>query len=222
MNEFSYFNNAHVINLILCIIIGLIILFIPKFTKINKSKFATILGILILFLKIFETIYRIKYEHFSMPESLPLHFCNFTMIICGFYLITKNNTLFNISYFFSFGAVAALILPGVTTYYHILFFVLFMVSHAIVIITVFYGFMWLGSKPTFKGMITSIVTVLLLFTASYFYNNKYGTNFMFLKVYIAPFLNFIKPFNLYIGILIASFILIIILLYIPFRKNKRV
>lgn len=222
MYEFSYFNTSHIINLILCLIIGLIILFIPNFTKINKFKFATFLGFFILFLKIFETAYRIKYEHFSIPESLPLHFCNFAMIICGLYLISKNNILFNISYFFSFGAVAALILPGVTTYYHILFFILFMISHVMVIITVFYGFMWLDSKPTFKGMITSIVTVLLLFTTSYFYNNKFGTNFMFLKVYIAPFFDFIKPFNLYIGILIISFILIIVLLYIPFRKNKRV
>ena len=219
--SFSYYNYEHIVNLILCLILGLIILGIPKYTKINVNTFGTVLGYLILLLKIFETVYRIKYEHFTLPESLPLHFCNFTMIICGLYLITKNNILFNITYFFSFGAVMALILPGVTTYYHQLFFVLFMVSHASVVITMLYGFIWLKSKPTFTGMTVSIITVLLLFLASYLYNNKFGTNFMFLKVYIVPFIDFIKPFSLYIGILVTAFILIIILLYIPFRKNKR-
>ena len=219
--SFSYFNFDHIINLILCLVLGFTILIIPKYTKINVNKFGTLLGCLILFLKIFETVYRIKYEYFTLPESLPLHFCNFTMIICGIYLITKNNTLFNITYFFSFGAVMALILPGVNTYYHQLFFVMFMVSHASVVITMLYGFIWLKSKPTFSGLTVSIITVLLLFLTSFFYNNKFGTNFMFLKVYIAPFVDFIKPFNLYIGVLISAFILIIILLYIPFRKNKR-
>jgi hypothetical integral membrane protein (TIGR02206 family) len=219
--SFSYFNYEHIINLIFCLILGFGILKTPKYSKINVNKFGSLLGYAILLLKIFETIYRIKYEHFTLPESLPLHFCNFTMIICGVYLITKNNTLFNIAYFFSFGAVLALILPGVNTYYHQLFFILFMVSHASVVITVLYGFIWLKSKPTFNGMTVSIITVLALFLTSYFYNNKFGTNFMFLKEYVAPFLDFIKPFSLYTVLLVTAFILLIILLYIPFRKNKR-
>lgn len=221
MYTFSYFNQAHIVNLFFNLVLGLLILIIPKVSKIDKYKFGTFIGSFIIFLKIFETIYRLKYEHFSLAESAPLHFCNFTIIICGIYLISKNNILFNISYFFSFGALAALILPGVNTYYHPLFFALFMITHSMIIISVLYGFIWLNQRPNFNGFIASEITVLALFILAYFYNKKFGTNFMFLKTYIAPFFDFIKPFSLYIGIMIPTFMLIILLLYIPFRKNKR-
>ena len=221
MYIFHYFNQAHIINLFLNFILGSVILSIPKISKVNKYKFGTFIGYFIVLLKIFETIYRLKYEHFSWAESAPLHFCNFTIIVCGIYLISKNHILFCLSYFFSFGALSALILPGVNTYYHPLFFALFMITHSMIIISVLYGFIWFKERPDFNGFIVSEVTVLILFITAHFYNKKFGTNFMFLKTYIAPFFDFIKPFSLYIAIMIPSFLLVIFLLYIPFRKNKR-
>ena len=47
--SFSYYNYEHIINLILCLVLGLIILGFPKYTKINVNKFGTVLGYLILF-----------------------------------------------------------------------------------------------------------------------------------------------------------------------------
>ena len=220
MYKFHYFSQTHFINLFFCIFLGIFILLGPRFFKVNKLRYATFLGWSFLSVKLFETFYRELFENFSLAESAPLHFCNFAIIICSFYLITRKNVLFNISYFFSFGAFFALVLPGVNYYNHNLFFTLFMVDHTFVLISVLYGFIWLHERPDAKGLKVSIITVLLLFLFSYFYNNIFGTNFMFLKDYIAPFFSFIKPFSLYIAILIPAFILIMYLMYLPFRTNK--
>ena len=181
-------------------------------------KYAKFLGILGLSIKLFESIYRVLFENFSIADSIPLHFCNFALIIASLYLITKKSIFFNILYFFSFGALAAIILPGIGKYYTHFYVYLFMINHFFEIATVLFGFIYMKEQITFTGYRVSILVTSILFIISFFYNKFFGTNFMFLETYIAPFFEFIKPFYVYRVVLVLSFFIIMTLMYLFPKK----
>ena len=52
------------------------------------------------------------------------------------------------------------------------------------------------------------------------YNVFFPVNAMFLKFYIAEIVSFIKPFELYIVVLILSMLFIMFMMYLPFRKKN--
>ena len=220
--NFTYFNEIHINSFILSIFLTFIFLFIPKIpilkNKINIMKYATFLGILGLSIKLFESIYRVLFENFSIADSIPLHFCNFALIIASLYLITKKSIFFNILYFFSFGALAAIILPGVGKYYTHFYVYLFMINHFFEIATVLFGFIYMKEQITFTGYRVSILVTSILFIISFFYNKLFGTNFMFLETYIATFFEFIKPFYVYRIVLVLSFFVVMTLMYVLPKK----
>ena len=119
----------------------------------------------------------------------------------------------------SFGAAFALVLPGVVVYYHPFYVYVFMIMHALEFVAVFYGFIYLKDKIDFKGYIMSSATLILLFIYASIYNLFFPVNAMFLKTYIAPIVSFIKPFEVYIVVLIFSMLLIMFLMLLPFKKK---
>ena len=155
-----------------------------------------------------------------MYNVIPIHLCNFAAIAAGLYLIYKTRFLFNLAYFLSFGAAFALVLPGVVVYYHPFYVYVFMIMHALEFVAVFYGFIYLKDKIDFKNYILSCIVLIMLFVYAAIYNTIFPVNAMFLKAYIADLVSFIKPFELYIVILISSMLFIMFLMYLPFRKRK--
>ncbi len=217
---FSYFSQIHLYSFIVSAVICIILLFIPKLYKnINLQKYSVFLGIFILLFKLLDSVYRIVYQYEPVYNTVPIHLCNFAAISAGIFLITRKGFFFNLMYFLSFGAAFALVLPGVTYYYYPVYVYIFMIMHALEFVGVIYGFVYLKEKITFKGFIGSCAVLLGLFLFSYFYNLRFGTNAMFLNDYIAPMVSFIKPFGLYIIVLIISMLFIMFLMYLPFSER---
>ena len=219
--KFYYFSQIHIHTFIASILFSILLLLIPKlFKKINLRNYGTFLGFFILGFKILDSVYRVTQEHEPIYNVTPVHLCNFAAIAAGLYLIFKTRFLFNLTYFLSFGAAFALVLPGVVVYYHPFYVYVFMIMHALEFVAVFYGFIYLKDKIDFKNYILSCITLILLFVYAAIYNIIFPVNAMFLKTYIADFVSFIKPFELYIVILISSMLFIMFLMYLPFRKRK--
>lgn len=219
--KFYYFSQIHIHTFIASILFSILLLLIPKlFKKINLRNYGTFLGFFILGFKILDSVYRVTQEHEPVYNVIPIHLCNFAAIAAGLYLIFKTRFLFNLTYFLSFGAAFALVLPGVVVYYHPFYVYVFMIMHALEFVAVFYGFIYLKDKIDFKNYILSCIVLIMLFVYAAIYNTIFPVNAMFLKAYIADLVSFIKPFELYIVILISSMLFIMFLMYLPFRKRK--
>lgn len=217
---FSYFSTIHLHSFIASALISIILLIIPKlYKKINLQKYSVFLGIFVLSFKLLDSVYRVLYQYEPVYNTVPIHLCNFAAIAAGVYLIMRKRFFFNLLYFLSFGAAFALVLPGVTYYYYPVYVYIFMIMHALEFVGVIYGFVYLKEKITFKGFIGSCIVLLGLFLFSHFYNMKFNTNAMFINDYIAPMVSFIKPFGLYIFVLIISMLFIMFLMYLPFSKK---
>ena len=220
---FSYFSPIHIETFVVSTLICIFLFYIPRiFKNVNIEKYSTILGYFLLIFKIIDSIYRLMYQNEPITNVMPIHLCNFAAIFAGLYLIFRTKFLYNAVYYLTFGPVLALILPGIIYYHDNYYVYIFMIMHALIVFTVFFGSAYLGGKPTKKGLIQSIITLLLIFLYAFIYNSIFkGINAMFLKTHIISQVSFIKPIWLYDIVLILTMIFLQFLLYLPTKKENK-
>ena len=221
---FSYFSPIHIETFIVSILFCIILFYIPKFFKnLDINKYSTFLGYFLLIFKFIDSIYRLMYQNEPITNVTPVHLCNFAAIFAGLYLIFKTKFLYNAVYYLTFGPVLALILPGIIYYHDNYYVYLFMIMHALIVFTAFFGYTYLNDKPTKKGFFQSVITLLLIFLYAFIYNWIFKEiNAMFLKSHIIPQVKFINPIWLYDIVLILTMIFLQFLLYLPvMQRNER-
>ena len=220
---FSYFSPIHIETFVVSTLICIFLFYIPRiFKNVNIEKYSTILGYFLLIFKIIDSIYRLMYQNEPITNVMPIHLCNFVAIFAGLYLIFRTKFLYNTVYYLTFGPVLALILPGIIYYHDNYYVYIFMIMHALIVFTVFFGSAYLGGKPTKKGLIQSIITLLLIFLYAFIYNSIFkGINAMFLRTHIISQVSFIKPIWLYDIVLILTMIFLQFLLYLPTKKENK-
>ena len=220
---FSYFSPIHIETFVVSTLICIFLFYIPRiFKNVNIEKYSTILGYFLLIFKIIDSIYRLMYQNEPITNVMPIHLCNFVAIFAGLYLIFRTKFLYNTVYYLTFGPVLALILPGIIYYHDNYYVYIFMIMHALIVFTVFFGSAYLGGKPTKKGLIQSIITLLLIFLYAFIYNSIFkGINAMFLRTHIISQVSFIKPIWLYDIVLILTMIFLQFLLYLPIKKENK-
>ena len=220
---FSYFSPIHIETFVVSTLICIFLFYIPRiFKNVNIEKYSTILGYFLLIFKIIDSIYRLMYQNEPITNVMPIHLCNFAAIFAGLYLIFRTKFLYNAVYYLTFGPVLALILPGIIYYHDNYYVYIFMIMHALIVFTAFFGSAYLGGKPTKKGLIQSIITLLLIFLYAFTYNSIFkGINAMFLRTHIISQVSFIKPIWLYDIVLILAMIFLQFLLYLPTKKENK-
>lgn len=220
---FSYFSPIHIETFVVSTLICIFLFYIPRiFKNVNIEKYSTILGYFLLIFKIIDSIYRLMYQNEPITNVMPIHLCNFAAIFAGLYLIFRTKFLYNAVYYLTFGPVLALILPGIIYYHDNYYVYIFMIMHALIVFTAFFGSAYLGGKPTKKGLIQSIITLLLIFLYAFIYNSIFkGINAMFLRTHIISQVSFIKPIWLYDIVLILTMIFLQVLLYLPIKKENK-
>lgn len=220
---FSYFSPIHIETFVVSTLICIFLFYIPRiFKNVNIEKYSTILGYFLLIFKIIDLIYRLMYQNEPITNVMPIHLCNFAAIFAGLYLIFRTKFLYNAVYYLTFGPVLALILPGIIYYHDNYYVYIFMIMHALIVFTAFFGSAYLGGKPTKKGLIQSIITLLLIFLYAFTYNSIFkGINAMFLRTHIISQVSFIKPIWLYDIVLILTMIFLQFLLYLPIKKENK-
>lgn len=220
---FSYFSPIHIETFVVSTLICIFLFYIPRiFKNVNIEKYSTILGYFLLIFKIIDSIYRLMYQNEPITNVMPIHLCNFVAIFAGLYLIFRTKFLYNAVYYLTFGPVLALILPGIIYYHDNYYVYIFMIMHALIVFTAFFGSAYLGGKPTKKGLIQSIITLLLIFLYAFIYNSIFkGINAMFLRTHIISQVSFIKPIWLYDIVLILTMIFLQFLLYLPTKKENK-
>ncbi len=220
---FSYFSPIHIETFVVSTLICIFLFYIPRiFKNVNIEKYSTILGYFLLIFKIIDSIYRLMYQNEPITNVMPIHLCNFVAIFAGLYLIFRTKFLYNAVYYLTFGPVLALILPGIIYYHDNYYVYIFMIMHALIVFTAFFGSAYLGGKPTKKGLIQSIITLLLIFLYAFIYNSIFkGINAMFLRTHIISQVSFIKPIWLYDIFLILTMIFLQFLLYLPTKKENK-
>ena len=162
-------------------------------------------------------------------DHLPITVCGWAVIFCSFMVIGKNQTLFDISYFWLFsGTVFALITPTVITYTGPTRFryYQFWLEHTLGYISIFYMINVHGMRPTVKSAVKSYVALAVLAVIAYMANDMIGpgANYLFMaKPEDTPSILDILPPNhaLRIIIMAAAITLMFALSYLPWHLRDR-
>ena len=162
-------------------------------------------------------------------DHLPITVCGWSVIFCSFMVVGKNQTLFDIAYFWLFsGTIFALITPTVITYtgptrYR---YYQFWLEHTLGYVSIFYMINVHGMRPTIKSAVKSYVALIVLALIAYMANDMIGpgANYLFLaKPEDTPSILDILPPNhgLRIAIMAAAVTAMFALSYLPWLLRDR-
>ena len=232
--EFTNFSLAHFVPILLTILT--IFLIYKNQDKIRDSKYEEKIRYFLAFaLIITEMSY--YWRLIAMPElnpnaidHLPITVCGWIAIFCSYMLIGKNQTLFDISYFWLFaGSIFALITPTVITYTGPtrFRFYQFWVEHTFTFISIFYMIFIHKMRPNIKSMIKAYVGLFVLAVIAYSANQMLGpeANYLFMaKPESTPSILDILPPNFALRLVIMASVITILfgVAYLPwYLKDKK-
>ena len=231
--EFANFTFAHFAPILLMFVVILLIFrFREKLRTCKKEE--TIRYVLAFMMIISEMSY--FWRLVGVPsldpnpvDHLPMTVCGWSVIFCSFMVVGKNQTLFDIAYFWLFsGTIFALITPTVITYtgptrYR---YYQFWLEHTLGYVSIFYMINVHGMRPTIKSAVKSYVALIVLALIAYMANDMIGpgANYLFLaKPEDTPSILDILPPNhgLRIAIMAATVTAMFALSYLPWLLRDR-
>ena len=231
--EFTNFSLAHFLPIIVA---AVVIFLIYRFKdKLAGSKYDKIARYTIAFsLIISEMSY--YWRLIGVPalgpnpiDHLPITVCGWVVVFSSYMVIGKNQTLFDISYFWLFaGSIFALITPTVIThtgptrfrYYQ------FWAEHLLGYVAVFYMIFVHKMRPGLKSLFKAYGALVILATVAYFANDLLGpgANYLFMaKPEDTPSILDILPpnFVLRLFIMAAAVTLLFFVSYLPWLISDR-
>lgn len=166
-------------------------------------------------------------------DHLPVTVCGWAVVFCSYMVIGKNQTLFDISYFWLLcGSIFALITPTVISYtgptrfrYYQFWF-----EHTLGYVAIFYMIFVHKMRPTVKSAVKSYAALVVLAVIAYFTNRMLGpgANYLFMaKPEDTPSILDILPpnFVLRLVIMAAAITALYFVAYLPWllmdKKAKK-
>ena len=231
--EFSNFSLAHLLPILL--MVGVILLIWHFRDAIRESKrektarYILAFAMIISEMSYFWRLVGVPSLGANPVDHLPITVCGWTVIFCSYMLVGKNQTLFDISYFWLFsGTVFALITPTVITYtgptrYR---FYQFWLEHTLGYIAIFYMIFVHKMRPTWKSAVKSYSLLAILAVVAYFANALIGpgANYLYMaKPESTPsILDFLPPsFAIRIVVMASVITLMFFLAYLPWLLKDR-
>ncbi len=233
--EFKNFTLAHFLPIIVAI--GIIFLIYKFRDKIRDSRHEKKISLTLAFVAIicemayFWRLVGVPSLGANPVEHLPITVCGWSVIFCSYLVVTKNQTLFDISYFWLFsGTIFALITPTVISYCGPTRFryYQFWGEHTLGYIIIFYMMFVHKMRPTIKSAIKSYSLFGVLAVIAYTANKMLGpgANYLFMaEPEATPSILDILPPNFVVRVIVMATIITImfVLAYLPwYFKDRKV
>ncbi len=235
--EFKYFSLAHILPIVLAVII--IYLIFRYRDRLRTSKWDDKIRLILSFALIITEMsyfWRLVGVPDLKPDPtdhLPITVCGWAVIFSAYFLLTKNQTLFDITYFWLFsGTLFALATPTVIAYCGPTRFryYQFWCEHLLGYIALFYMIFVHGMKVNFKSIFKSMGTLAVLAVVAYIANITLGddANYLFMAMPedTASILD-ILPKNFAVRVVIMGLVILalFVVAYLPWyfieKKNKK-
>ncbi len=232
--EFRNFTLAHILPILW--LVGVVFLMYKFRREIRESKYEKNIAMTLAFVAIicemsyFWRLVGVPALGANPVEHLPITICGWAVTFCSFLVLTKNQTLFDISYFWLFsGTVFALITPTVISYCGPTRFryYQFWCEHTIGYIIIFYMMFVHNMRPTVKSAAKSYALFGVWAVVAYCANKMLGpgANYLFMAEPEATpsILDILPPnFALRIVVMVSIITVMYALAYLPwYLKDRR-
>ena len=230
--EFSLFTFAHFAPVLT--MIAVIVLMRKKGAAIRESRYEEKLRYVLAFAVLISDMayyWRLAgapWLAVGPVENLPIGVCGWAAIFCSFMLVGKNQSLFDISYFWLLsGSLFALITPTPLTYTGPTRFryYQFWAEHTLGYISIFYMIFIHGMRPTLRSAMKSYVVLVAMSFLAYWVNTMIpGANYLYLaRPEAAPSVLDILPPNFVLRTAIMATVITAMfgLAYLPWYLKDR-
>lgn len=230
--EFAIFTLAHLLPVL--VMIGVIALIIRKSEWIRQWKheeglrWVLAFALILADMSYYWRLVGMPQLHPGPVENLPIGVCGWAVILCSYLVISKKQTLFDISYFWLLsGSLFALITPTPLTftgptrfrYYQ------FWLEHTLGYVAIFYMIFVHGMRPTVKSAFKSFAALVVMAVLAYCVNRMIpGANYLYMaRPEAAPSVLDILPPNFALRLIIMAAVIMLMygLAYLPWYLKDR-
>jgi hypothetical integral membrane protein (TIGR02206 family) len=217
---FILFGTAHIAT---WIVVALFILGLTRFKGASQPTLRKVRWTLAITLWLNEIawhVWNIAIGTWTIQTMLPLQLCSVMVWLTGFTLVSRNQTLYEFSYFLGIGAaIQSLLTPDAGMYGFPHFrYIQPMISHGLLVSIGVYMTVVEGLRPTWKSMARVFVITNLYMFGIYFVNLAIGSNYMMVnaKPNVTSLFDVLPAWPWYIPCAEALALAIFLLLYLPF------
>ena len=186
-----------------------------------SSKYERLFALTLLVMEVLYHVGMIGTGRWGLSDSLPLELCSISLLVAIVLLWTGNRHLYDFIFFAGIGgALQAMATPVLDVGFPHFRYFHFFYTHIGIIITALY-FTWMkGYRPTFIGIIKTMIILNLLLPLIFAVNVFFQGNYMFLreKPVNGSLLDYLGPYPWYILALEGVAFLIFVCLWLLFRK----
>lgn len=186
-----------------------------------SSKYERLFALTLLVMEVLYHVGMIVTGRWGLSDSLPLELCSISLLVAIVLLWTGNRHLYDFIFFAGIGgALQAMATPVLDVGFPHFRYFHFFYTHIGIIITALY-FTWMkGYRPTFIGIIKTMIILNLLLPLIFAVNVFFQGNYMFLreKPVNGSLLDYLGPYPWYILALEGVAFLIFVCLWLLFRK----
>jgi hypothetical integral membrane protein (TIGR02206 family) len=226
-SSFEMFSSAHLAAIVaLFLVIFLLFVSKKKWSIQPPNSVRRIERLFALSLLIMDVLYHIwlfQAGRWHVSNSLPLELCSISLVMTIVLLWTGNKHVYDLVFYAGIGgAIQAVATPVLDMNFPHFRYFHFFYTHIGIVVTALY-FAWVkGYRPTFKGIIKTMVALNVLLPIVFAINVFLQGNYMFLRMKPTngSLLDFLGPYPWYILSLEIVAILIFIILWLLFRKKE--
>ena len=224
--SFVMFSLAHI-----AAVIALSILIITLFSMKNKwsiqsirsRRFERLFALSLLVMEVLYHVWLLQTGRWNLANSLPLELCSISLVITIILLWTGNKHAYDLVFYAGIGgALQAIATPVLDLSFPHFRYFHFFYTHVGIVLTALY-FTWVkGYRPTFKGILKTMIVLNILLPIIFTINVLSEGNYMFLrkKPMNGSLLDFLGPYPWYILSLEFVAFTIFVCLWLIFRKKK--
>lgn len=219
MNHFGLFSTEHLLSIGGYTLFYGVLLFISQF--FSKKSFRLAASSIIIIVKAAELIIRHGVYGETVLELIPIHLCNVTLILAVISMVFPSKRMFQVIYYWGFGAVAAILFPDSRVAFPNFVGISFFVTHFFILFTVWYQLIYFKFRPSLQGLFQSFIWINIFAGIVFKINQMLGTNYMYINykpAFQSP-LDFFGPWPNYIVVVEIIYIVLGIIGYLPFRKK---
>lgn len=218
--EFELFDKLHLFYLLGYSLVFLFLYFGVAYNP-QPKKIMRIISFVILLIKCGELFIRYKLIGEAWYQLLPLHLCNITLIFAVFGSIFRFTPFLYATFFWSIGAVFALLTPEVRETFPHFFNISFFSTHFYIIFVAIVEYKVFKLRPSLESWTGSFLGLNIIAAGVYFINTVLGTNYLYINrkpTFSSP-LNYFGEWPYYIIVVEFTYITLTILLLFLFKKK---
>jgi hypothetical integral membrane protein (TIGR02206 family) len=175
------FSTAHILYLAAFFAILIAMFVFSDFIETNQVVIGRVLFVISILQQMLLYSWYYFETKFDLKQALPLHICRLSTIMGLIYLVTGDQMIMQVLFYFGLYAYFSFFMPSrINKIYHVSGLSYFL-NHVITILIPFFAYFTTGWTPSLEGLAISFVAFIVYWFVALYVNRATGGNYFYMK-----------------------------------------